>query len=286
MTTTTLAVTGATGHLGGLVSRSLDTAGTPHRLLVRNPDSPTVPRHDTITDVTAAEFGDLDAATRALADVKVLFMVSASESADRLAQHRTFIDAAAAAGVQHVVYTSFLAAAPDATFTLARNHYATEEHLKASGMAWTFLRDSFYLDFTEALVGPDGVIRGPARDGACGFVARTDVARTAAAVLSDPAQHAHRTYDLTGPQALTLDEVAATISTVRGTQVTYHDETLEEAYASRAGYGAPDWQVDAWVSTYTAIADGTMATVTNTVQDLTGSRPLSLEQYLRTNPAR
>ena len=286
MTHRTLAVTGATGHLGGLVSQFLDTAGTPHRLVVRDPASPKAPRHATITEVAGAEFGDPKAARRALAGVQVLFMVSASESADRLAQHRTFIDAAAEAGVEHVVYTSFLTAAPDATFTLARDHHATEEHLKASGMAWTFLRDSFYLDFTEALVGPDGVIRGPARDGACAFVARADVARTAAAVLSDPAPHTHRTYDLTGPQALTLGEVAATISTARGTPVTYHDETLDEAYASRAGYGAPDWQVDAWVSTYTAIADGTMETVSDTVHDITGSRPLGLKEYLRSIPAR
>ncbi|WP_313716902.1 SDR family oxidoreductase [Arsenicicoccus bolidensis] len=286
MTSTTLATTGATGQLGGLVSRLLDQAGMPHRLVVRDPSSPRVPHHDAVTDVAAAEFGDLDAATRALAGVDVLFMVSASESADRLAQHRTFVDAAAAAGVQHVVYTSFLGAAPDATFTLARDHHATEEHIKASGMAWTFLRDSLYLDFTEALVGEDGVIRGPAGEGACAFVARADVARSAAAVLSDPAAHTNRTYDLTGPQALTLDEVASTISAVRGTRVSYHDETLDEAYASRAGYGAPDWQVDAWVSTYTAIADGTMATVSGAVHELTGSRPTSLEEYLRSTPPR
>lgn len=285
MTTQPLAVTGATGRLGGLVARLLDAAGVPHRLVVRDPTSPRVPTHSTVTGVAAAEFGDLAAATRALEGVQVLFMVSASESADRLSQHRTFIDAAAAAGVEHVVYTSFLGAAPDATFTLARDHAATEEHVRASGMTWTFLRDSFYLDFTEALVGPDGVIRGPAGNGACAFVARADVARVAAAVLRDPAAHAQRSYDLTGPAALTLRDVAATISAVRGTQVSYHDESLDEAYASRAVYGAPDWQVDAWVSTYTAIASNAMARVTTAVQDLTGSAPISLETYLRTNPA-
>ncbi|WP_421733709.1 SDR family oxidoreductase [Cellulomonas sp.] len=280
-----LAVTGATGHLGGLVARLLDAAGTPHRLVVRDPTSPRLPTHATVTEVTAASFGDLDAATRALDGVRVLFMVSAAESVDRLDQHRTFIDAAAAAGVQHVVYTSFLGAAPDATFTLARDHHATEEHLRASGMVWTFLRDSFYLDFTEALVGADGVIRGPAGEGACAFVARADVARVAAAVLGEPAAHTNRSYELTGPEALTLRDVAATISAVRGTDVTFHDESLDEAYASRAGYGAPDWQVDAWVSTYTAIASNAMAHVSTAVQDLAGSAPLSLATYLRTTGA-
>ncbi|KRD44826.1 NAD(P)-dependent oxidoreductase [Cellulomonas sp. Root930] len=285
MTARSLAVTGATGQLGGLVARLLDAAGTPHRLVVRDPTSPRVPSHAMVTDVATAEYGDLDAATRALDDVEVLFMVSASESADRLTQHRTFVDAAAAAGVGHVVYTSFLGAAPDATFTLARDHFATEEHITASGMAWTFLRDSFYLDFTEALVGADGVIRGPAGDGACAFVARADVARVAASVLGEPAAHAHRSYDLTGPEALTLRDVAATISAVRDTDVRFHDETLDEAYASRAGFGAPHWQVDAWVSTYTAIAGNAMAHVSSAVQDLTGSAPLSLEAYLRTTAA-
>ena len=80
-------------------------------------------------------------------------MVSAAENETRLDEHRAFVDAAADAGVEHVVYVSFFGAAPDATFTLARDHFATEEHIKASGMAWTFLRDNLYLEFTEAMVG-------------------------------------------------------------------------------------------------------------------------------------
>ena len=195
-TTSTLAVTGATGVLGGMVARDLAARGIVQRLLVRTPArAPQLPN----TTVHQMSYNDQTAVYDALIGVEILFMVSASESADRLDQHRTFVDAAAAAGVQHVVYTSFAAAAPDATFTLARDHYFTEEHIKASGMAWTFLRDSFYIDFMEALVGDDDVIRGPAGDGRCAIVARTDVARTAATVLSNPGHHRSRTYDLTGP---------------------------------------------------------------------------------------
>ncbi len=75
-------------------------------------------------------------------------------------------------------------------------------------------------------------------------------------MLLDPASHAGATYDLTGPEALTFAEMAETITEVTGREVRFHDETLEEAYASRAVYGAPDWQVDAWVSTYTAVRGG------------------------------
>lgn len=208
-------------------------------------------------------------------------MVSATESVDRLAQHRTFIDAAASAGVKHVVYTSFLGASADATFTLGRAHWATEEHLRASGMAWTFLRDSFYLDFLPALAGEDGVIRGPAGHGRFAAVARADVARAAAVVLTEPEAHREKTYDLTGPQALTLAEAARIITDVTGRPTSYQEETVEQAYASRRPYGVPDWQLDAWVSTYTAISFGELALVTDTVERLTGTAPISLTALLR-----
>jgi uncharacterized protein YbjT (DUF2867 family) len=230
--------------------------------------------------VAEATYGDRDRAMAALAGVQTLFMVSASESADRLDQHRTFVDAAAQAGVRHIVYTSFLGAAPDATFTLARDHWATEEHIKQSGMVFTFLRDSFYIDFLPSLAGDDGVIRGPAGDGAVGAVARADVARVATAVLGDPGAHIGQSYDLTGGEALTLSEVARTISENTGRTVTFHNETVEEAYASRRSYGAPDWQLDAWVSTYTAIAAGELITVTNTVEAITGRKPLTLSDFI------
>lgn len=277
MTHLPIAVTGATGVLGGLVAQNLAVRHLPQRLLVRTPS-----KAPTLSDATVHPFSytDQTAASRALEGVRVLFMVSASESADRLDQHRAFIDAAAAAGVNHIVYTSFAAAAPDAIFTLARDHYATEEYIKASGMQWTFLRDGFYIDFMEALVGEDGVIRGPAGDGRASFVARSDIARTAAEVLTDPTAHEGRTYNLTGPEALTLTDVAATISRIRGRHVTFHNETLEEAYRSRAVYNAPDWQVDAWVTTYTAIGSDVMAGISRDIEAVTGIPPVTLEDYL------
>jgi NAD(P)H dehydrogenase (quinone) len=212
-------------------------------------------------------------------------MVSASEAPDRLAQHRAFVDAAVDAGVQHIVYTSFYGASPDCTFTLGRDHWATEEHIRSRGTAFTFLRDNFYLDVLPWFVGEDGVLRGPAGDGRVAGVARADVARVAAKVLLDPESHRDSTYDLTGQQALTLTEVAATISEVTGRAVTFHDESVEEAYASRRRWVAEPWQYDAWVSTYTAIAAGEVAGTTDDVRRLTGREPLTLRQLLETTPA-
>ena len=278
----TLAVTGSTGALGGRVARLLASSGAAQRLLSR--DVTRAPQVDGGVSVHFTGYADRPSVVHALEGASTLFMVSASESADRRDQHRAFVEAAAVAGVQHVVYTSFFGAAPDATFTLARDHHATEEHIKASGMGWTFLRDNFYLDVFAHFVGEDGVIRGPAGDGVVSAVSLDDVAACAAEVLSRPDEHVGTTYDLTGPEALSLAAIAETLSVVLGHEVRYHDETIEEAYESRRKWPAPDFMYDAWVSTYTAIAAGELAPVTDHVLNLTGRPPMSLAELLaRTN---
>lgn len=273
-----IAVTGSTGHVGGEAARLLSNEGYEQKLIVRDPArAPEL----TGASVARAEYADRKAAVEALRGSEILFMVSGAEAEDRVDQHRTFIDAAVEAGVQHIIYTSFLAASPDATFTLGRDHWATEEYIRNSGLNYTFLRDNFYLDVLPLFAGDEGVLRGPTGNGRVSAVARTDVARTAVVVLKDPEAHSRRTYDLTGPEALSLGEVAATITRVTGRETRYEEETVEEAYASRAHYGAPGWQVDAWVSTYTAIASGKIERTTTAVRDLTGSEPIGLEELLR-----
>jgi NAD(P)H dehydrogenase (quinone) len=274
-----IAVSGATGRLGGRIAWRLAAAGIPQRLVVRDPGR--APRLPGAT-VERAEYGDPAALRRALEGAGTVLMVSASETPDRVDRHRTFVDAAVAVGVRHLIYTSFMGAAPDAVFTLARDHWATEEHIRASGLEFTFLRDCLYADFLPFMVSADGVIRGPARDGRAAVVAQDDVADVAVAVLRHPSAHARRTYDVTGPEALNFAEIAAIITAVTGRTVTYYDEALDEAYASRAAYGAPDWQLDAWVSTYTSVAAGELATVSPAVELLTGHPATSLAQLLAT----
>ena len=273
----TLAVTGSTGALGGLVARDLADRGVPQRLLARSPER--VPRLAAAVPVPA-DYADREVAVRALVGVRTLLMVSGSESADRLEQHRRFVDAAVDAGVEQIIYTSFFGASADCTFTLGRDHWATEEHIRSRGTAFTFLRDNFYLDFLPLMVCEDGVIRGPAGEGRVSAVSRADIARVAAAVLLDPESHRAATYSLTGPESITLTEAAAVIGEATGRQVTFHDETVDEAYESRAKWGAPDWQNDAWVSTYRAIAAGEVETVTEDVLRVTGRSPMGLRELL------
>jgi uncharacterized protein YbjT (DUF2867 family) len=273
-----LAITGSTGAVGGRVARALaDDMRNDFRLVVRDPSR--APGYD--TDVRVCEYADHDGAVAALRGIDTLFMVSAAEAVDRRDQHRTFIRAAADAGVGHVVYTSFAGAAPDATFTLGRDHFDAEQAIRETGMTFTFLRDNFYSDLLPYFADREGVIRGPAGDGRVAAVARADVADVATAVLRAPAGHADATYVLTGPEALTMAEVAARAGAFLGRELRFEDETVEAAYAwRRAAYGAEDWQLDAWVSTYSAIKDGSVSEVTGDVERVTGHPARTLEQAL------
>jgi NAD(P)H dehydrogenase (quinone) len=277
-----VAVTGSTGVVGGRVAARLAAAGVPLRLLARDPAR--APEHPGAEVRRIGGYGAGDDVRAALEGVDTLFLVPAEESADRVEQHRTAIEAAAAAGVRRIVYLSFVGAAPDATFTLVRDHWATEEIVRATGLAHTFPRMNLYMDFLPAMVSPDGAIRGPAGDGRVAAILREDVAAGVAVVLGSEG-HDGRTYDLTGPSAFSLAEAAELIARATGRPVRYEDETDEEAYASRAGYGAPDWQVEAWVTTYHAIRDGSLAGVSPDLRRLTGRSATSLEGHLRSAAA-
>lgn len=277
--TMTVAISGVTGAVGGAVLRRLANIAEHGHIIGLVRDMSRAPQRDGV-EIRVADYADAAACESALAGVDVFFMVSGSEAEDRVAQHRSVIVAAVRAGVKHIVYTSFVGAGPDATFTLARDHGLTEEAIRASGMDFTFLRDNFYLDVLPLFADENGIIRGPAGEGCVAAVARADVADVAVAVLRKPELQAGRTLELTGSEALTFTEVASRASVILEKPLTFVNETVEEAYASRAHYNAPQWQVDAWVSTYTAIASGELEVVNGTVQMLTGHPPRTLEDIL------
>jgi uncharacterized protein YbjT (DUF2867 family) len=272
-------VTGATGAIGGRVARSLAADGAELRLVVRDPAR----APDLRAEVAEGEYGDAAAMRAAFDGVSTLFLVSAAEHPDRVRLHTTAVDAAVAAGVQRIVYTSFVAATPDATFTFARDHWATEQHIRATGLRYTFLRDAIYADFLPALVGADRTIRGPAGDGAFTPVAQDDVAAVATSVLHSD-DYEEVTLDVTGPERLTMTDVAAVLTDVAGRPVVYVEETVDEAYASRASYGAAAFVVDGWVSTYTAIASGELDVLSSDVRTVTGREPISFRALLVEHP--
>jgi len=235
-------------------------------------------------EVAEASYGEPEAMEKALAGAETFFMLSASEAADRMRQHVATVDAAASAGVKRIVYLSFLGASPEATFMFARDHWHIEERIRASGVRYAFLRNSLYLNFLPGMAGSDGVIRGPAGDGRVAAVARDVVADVAVAVLLGEGDHDGRTYDVTGPEAITLYGVAEELSRATDRDVTYRAETLEEAYESRASYGAPKWEIEGWVTSYAAISAGEMDVIGDAVAQLAGHEPQNLPEFLCRHP--
>ncbi|MBT2489375.1 NAD(P)H-binding protein [Streptomyces sp. ISL-96] len=284
--TPAIAVTGASGRIGGRVARRLAGAGVSQLLLGRDPAR--LPDLPGAVKAPPAPYGDAQAMRAAVDGAGTLFLVSAHENPDRVRRHKTAVDAADAAGVERIVYVSLLGAAADATFTFARDHWHTEQYIRSTGVRHTFLRDSFYQAALPAMTGKDGVIRGPGGEGRVSAVAHEDIADAAAAVLLAELEgldsHDGATYDLTGPQALSFAEIAEELSRATGREITYVRETPEEAYASRERYNAEPWEVQGWVTSYEAIAKGEMETVSDAVPRLTGRPATAFADFLRENP--
>ncbi len=307
-----LAITGATGRLGRKIATRLANMGRSQRLIVRDPArAPQLPGAEV---AQVSSFGDGEAMRRALTGVSKLFLVSARDRMgvnqaaaaaglpfpeyDRARQQIAAVNAAVEAGVRHIIYLSFLNVAEDATFTLSRDHFQTEEHIRRLGIPFTFLRPSLYMDNIPLRVSDGGVIRAPAGEGRVAWVTRDDIADVAVAVLTGKG-HEGRAYDITGPEALTMAETAATLSSVTGREITYRAQTpreartehtttgLDEFEAERralTGKGLDEYEVEIWITHYLQIAAGEISTVSNTVPELTGHRAQSLEEYLRAHP--
>jgi len=275
----TIAVTGASGNLGGRVARELSARGVRQRLIVRDP---TAAPQLAGADVAVASYEDTEAMANALEGIGTLLLVSGHEDPDRVSVHRSAVKGAAMAGVERIVYTSFMGAAPNATFPYARDHSATETAIREAGISLTSMRNAMYADVAPQFVGTDGVIRAPAGHGRVAWVARADVARLAAVLLVEPG-HEGQIYDVSGPHAIDLQETARILTKATRRAITYHPETLQEARTSRAGH--PDWLVEGWIGSYRMLDTGEGSVTSHTIEHLTGQRPMTLAEFLAAEPS-
>jgi NAD(P)H dehydrogenase (quinone) len=253
---TTYAVTGATGHLGRRAVEELLDRG------VAAGDVVAVARRPEAADGLAArgvqvregDYSRPETLPTALAGVDRLLLVSGSEPGQRVAQHRAVVEAAAAAGVQRIVYTS-IAHADTSTNPLAEEHRGTEEVLRGAGVPATVLRNSWYAEnYTSQLDTylATGEVLGAAGDGRVSIAPRADYAvAAAAALLADDEGTVVR--ELGGPGA-TLADLAAAISEVTGTTVRYRDLPADEFVAALQGAG-----LDAGTAGFVAAVDASIA---------------------------
>ena len=273
-----IGITGVTGQLGSYVADLVDKKGIASVHLARSPERAKVYASAEIRKMVYANTPEV---VEALKGIDTLLMVSARENPERVKEHKEFLDAAKLAGVQHIVYTSFYGADEKATFTLSRDHAQTEAYIKELGFTYTFLRDNFYLDFLIDIALENGEIRGPAGSGLVSAVARKDTSKVAAEILLNPKEWENQALNLTGPEDLSMEEIVALLSKETGKDITYVDESVEEAYESRKKWPAQTWEYDAWVSTYTAIKAGEQAGVSTDIEKVLRHPASSLLDILR-----
>ena len=234
----TIAVTGATGQLGRLVIEDLKARVPAADIvaLVRDPARAA----DLGVSARAADYTDPAALQAALQGVDTLLLISSNEIGQRAVQHKNVIDAAKAAGVGRIVYTSLLRA-DTSPLSLAGEHVETEAALKASGLSFTILRDGWY---TENYAGSvqaalaHGALVGSAGEGRISSAARQDYAEAAAVVLTTDG-HAGKTYELSGDDAYTLADLAAEVARQSGRDIPYTNLPEGDYAAILAGAGVP-----------------------------------------------
>ncbi|PYE47932.1 SDR family oxidoreductase [Deinococcus yavapaiensis] len=280
-----IAVTGATGHLGRLTLQALLRRGVPASDLiavVRNPAK--------AADLTAqgvqvrqGDYFQPDTLVNALEAVDTLLLISSSDFQDRVGQHRNVVAAAKTAGVKRIAYTSILGA-DTTSMLLARDHHATEELIRESGLPYVILRNGWYTEnYTGTLEQTlaQGVILGAAGDGRFTPATRADYAEAAAAVLTTEG-HENVTYELGGDEAVTMLYLAAELGRQGGRPVTYQNLPGEEYTRMLVSFGLPEGFATILADSDAGIERGDLATSSGDLRRLIGRPTTPLADALHT----
>lgn len=269
-------VTGATGTIGRHLVRMLTEAGAPFRALVRDEAK----GGSLGCEFAVGDFDEPASVATALQGVDRLLLNSggALPVAGRqpmIRQQTAAVDAARAAGVSRIVKVSAWRPGPEAKLSV-RAHWEIEQHLKSSGVPWSLLRPTGYMQnfFTgEGGFAGGAAVSGPYGEGRVAYIDAYDVA-ACAAVLLTTSRGTRRAYDVTGPEALTHKEIAAELG------VAFRDQSPDDAGAQLRAQGLPDWFVDDLLWLYADMASGGMSEVTTVVRDLTGRAPRTFHEFL------
>jgi uncharacterized protein YbjT (DUF2867 family) len=262
-------VTGATGLTGGELARRLSAEGVPLRALVRDATRATALAALPHVEIVEADLARPHTLTRALHDVDRAMLISSSDPM-MLEVQSTFIDAAAKAGVRHVVKLSGIIPALDSPFRFARMHAEIEQRLEASGMAFTHLRAGEFMQayFRQipSIVAKGALFLPMAQEKIASIDAR-DIAEVAATVLTNPG-HDGKTYPLTGPEALSMADIAHKLSVATGIPIRYVNITQNEAKQAQLAAGLTPYTVDALAELFTERRQGKEAHVSPLVSTI------------------
>lgn len=286
----TLLVTGASGQLGTRVVELLLEAHAGKIIAAtRNPDK-LAPLALRGVELRTADFDDPSSLEAAFAGVDRLLIISTSQvdgTDRRQRQHRNAVEAARAAGVGHVIYTSLTNPGPKSAVTFAADHRLTEEALAESDFDWTVLRNNVYTDmFLQSLPRAiqSGQLVSAIGDGLVGYVTREDCARAAAAALASDST-GRQTLDITGPALVSQTEIAQILSEISGREIQYVPIDVATLTNGLLSAGLPEGAARMIASFDQAAADGTLAVATNTVAELTGKPAQSVKDFLNEHRA-
>lgn len=268
-----IAVTGATGHLGRLTLQALLQRGVPANqlvALVRDPAKAADLARQGVR-VRQADYSQPDTLRTALQGVDKLLLISSSDFGGRVSHHRHVIEAARAAGVKLLAYTSFLAA--DTTpVLLAADHKATEALIRASGIPFVLLRNGWYTENYTGNLGQtlaQGGMLGAAGEGRLTPATRQDYAEAAATVLTTEG-HENKVYELGGDEAVTLSELACEISRQSGQEITYTNLPVDEYAKALVSFGLPEGSAAVFADADAGIKRGDLATDSGDLRRLIG----------------
>lgn len=273
-----IVVTGPGGRVGGLVAAELARRSVPFRCVTRDPAVLAPPPG---AEVVAGSYDRPETISAALEAGDRVFMVSMHEPPERrIALHRAFVEAAASRRVGRIVYLSFVAAGPGASFLHARSHGATEAMLAGSGVGFTAVRNAMYADEIASWFDAEGRLTGPGGEGRVSLTYRPELAEAIAALLAEP-EHDHRqVVTITGPESFTLEELATIASEVTGDRYRYEPLERDAWVAYRRSVGRPDWSIEAGISYYDGVRKGEADVVSDDYRALTGREPRSIRDVI------
>ena len=281
-------VTGATGEFGKHAVQQLMKKGVNNSeisVLSRSMEKANNYKEDGIT-VKIGDYTNYDSLVKAFEGVDKLLFVSSNEIENRAEQHENVVNAAKAAGVKHVAYTSFMRNQEiddSAIAFLQDSHLKTENWIKESGMTYTFLQNATYLDMLPMFIGEQvletGVIMQPAQNGKSSLVLRQELAEAAAVVLTSDG-HENKEYPLVNNQAISYNEVAETIAQISGKDITYQSPSPEEYQATLKKYGVPDEYIGIFTAFSVAQANGELEMSDNSLEKLIGRKPRTAKEFL------
>ena len=279
-------VTGATGQLGRAIVKKLASRVPANQIGASVRDVEKAADLEALgVRVRQGDFDKPESLRHAFEGAAQILIVSSNAAAyggDPLAQHRSAIDAARAAGAARIVYTSHMAASGSSAFPPMLDHAATETMLRESGMAWTALRNGFYASSGIFLMGDalqTGVIEAPA-DGKVSWTAHADLAEAAAIVLTEEGRYDGPTPPLTGSQALDLSDLAGIAAGLLGRPVRRVVLTDDELRAKMAARGAPPVVANISLGLYRASRGGEFAAVDPTLERLLSRRAVSMQDLI------